>query len=63
MNCLKRVTRFTPFRLDGAAGSELTRRAVDTRLAAGWLKPSASLVGGCCGATPAHIAAVRMIML
>jgi len=32
------------------------------RLATEWLKQGASLVGGCCGTTPAHIAAVRMIM-
>ena len=29
------------------------------RLAAAWLKQGASIVGGCCGTTPAHIAAVR----
>ena len=32
------------------------------RLATEWLKLGANLVGGCCGTTPAHIAAVRMIM-
>ena len=32
------------------------------RLATDWLKQGAYLVGGCCGTTPAHIAAVRMVM-
>jgi homocysteine S-methyltransferase len=32
------------------------------RLAGGWLKQGASLVGGCCGTTPAHIAALRAIL-
>jgi S-methylmethionine-dependent homocysteine/selenocysteine methylase len=29
------------------------------RLAAGWVRTGAQIVGGCCGTTPAHIAAVR----
>ena len=32
------------------------------QLAAGWLKQGANLVGGCCGTTPAHIAALRVVM-
>lgn len=32
------------------------------QLAAGWLKQGAKLVGGCCGTTPAHIAAVRVML-
>jgi homocysteine S-methyltransferase len=32
------------------------------RLAGGWLGQGANLVGGCCGTTPAHIAAVRAIL-
>lgn len=32
------------------------------RLATGWLKQGASLIGGCCGTTPAHIAALRVVM-
>jgi methionine synthase I (cobalamin-dependent) len=28
----------------------------------GWLKQGANLVGGCCGTTPAHIAALRVVM-
>lgn len=32
------------------------------QLAAEWLKQGATLVGGCCGTTPAHIAAVRGVM-
>ncbi len=32
------------------------------RLAAEWLKLGAGLIGGCCGTTPAHIAAVRMVI-
>ena len=32
------------------------------RLASGWLRQGANLVGGCCGTTPAHIAAVRVIL-
>jgi S-methylmethionine-dependent homocysteine/selenocysteine methylase len=29
------------------------------QLVAGWVRQGARLVGGCCGTTPAHIAAVR----
>ncbi len=32
------------------------------RLAANWLKLGANLIGGCCGTTPGHIAAVRPVM-
>jgi homocysteine S-methyltransferase len=32
------------------------------RLAAEWLKLGAGLLGGCCGTTPGHIAAVRMVI-
>lgn len=32
------------------------------QLAAEWLKQGATLVGGCCGTTPAHIAALRVVM-
>lgn len=32
------------------------------RLAANWLKLGANLIGGCCGTTPGHIAAVRLVM-
>ena len=32
------------------------------RLAAGWLRQGANLVGGCCGTTPAHISALRVIV-
>ena len=32
------------------------------RLAAKWLEQGARLVGGCCGTTPAHIAALRMVI-
>jgi homocysteine S-methyltransferase len=32
------------------------------RLASGWLKQGANLLGGCCGTTPAHIAALRRIL-
>lgn len=32
------------------------------RLTAGWLAQGAGLVGGCCGTTPAHIAAVRQAL-
>jgi homocysteine S-methyltransferase len=32
------------------------------RLATDWLRQGANLVGGCCGTTPAHIAAVRMLI-
>ncbi len=32
------------------------------RLAVTWLKLGANLIGGCCGTTPGHIAAVRMVM-
>jgi S-methylmethionine-dependent homocysteine/selenocysteine methylase len=32
------------------------------RLAAGWIRLGANLVGGCCGTTPAHISALRAIM-
>jgi S-methylmethionine-dependent homocysteine/selenocysteine methylase len=32
------------------------------RLATAWLRQGANLVGGCCGTTPAHIAAVRMLI-
>ncbi len=32
------------------------------RLATGWLKLGARLVGGCCGTTPAHIAALRVML-
>jgi S-methylmethionine-dependent homocysteine/selenocysteine methylase len=32
------------------------------RLAVNWLKLGANLIGGCCGTTPGHIAAVRMVM-
>jgi len=31
------------------------------QLASGWLAQGANLVGGCCGTTPSHIAAVRVI--
>lgn len=33
------------------------------RLAVGWLKLGANLIGGCCGTTPGHIAALRMVMV
>jgi homocysteine S-methyltransferase len=33
-----------------------------TQLAAGWLKQGARMVGGCCGTTPAHVAALRGIL-
>jgi S-methylmethionine-dependent homocysteine/selenocysteine methylase len=29
------------------------------RLAAGWMRSGARVVGGCCGTTPEHIAALR----
>jgi 5-methyltetrahydrofolate--homocysteine methyltransferase len=29
---------------------------------AGWLDPGARIVGGCCGTTPAHIAAIRHLL-
>jgi homocysteine S-methyltransferase len=32
------------------------------RLAVGWLKQGANLIGGCCGTTPGHIAALRVIL-
>jgi homocysteine S-methyltransferase len=32
------------------------------RRAAGWLRQGANLVGGCCGTTPAHIAALRVML-
>ncbi len=32
------------------------------RLAARWLEQGARLIGGCCGTTPAHIAALRMVI-
>ena len=32
------------------------------RRASGWLRQGANLVGGCCGTTPAHIAALRVIL-
>lgn len=32
------------------------------RLAAKWLEQGAHLIGGCCGTTPAHIAALRMVI-
>jgi S-methylmethionine-dependent homocysteine/selenocysteine methylase len=32
------------------------------RLASGWLAQGANLVGGCCGTTPAHIAALRLML-
>jgi homocysteine S-methyltransferase len=32
------------------------------RLASGWLAQGANLIGGCCGTTPAHIAALSMIL-
>jgi S-methylmethionine-dependent homocysteine/selenocysteine methylase len=31
------------------------------QLASGWLSQGANLVGGCCGTTPSHIAALRVI--
>ncbi len=33
------------------------------QLAANWLRLGAKLVGGCCGTTPAHIAAVRVVLV
>jgi homocysteine S-methyltransferase len=33
------------------------------QLAAGWLKLGARIVGGCCGTTPGHIAALKMVMI
>jgi S-methylmethionine-dependent homocysteine/selenocysteine methylase len=32
------------------------------QLASGWLTQGANLVGGCCGTTPSHIAAVRVVL-
>jgi len=32
------------------------------RLASGWLTQGANLVGGCCGTTPGHIAALRVML-
>ena len=32
------------------------------QLASGWLNAGANLIGGCCGTTPAHIAALRVIL-
>jgi S-methylmethionine-dependent homocysteine/selenocysteine methylase len=32
------------------------------RLASSWLRQGANLVGGCCGTTPAHIAALRLML-
>ncbi len=32
------------------------------QLASGWLTQGANLIGGCCGTTPAHIAALRVII-
>jgi S-methylmethionine-dependent homocysteine/selenocysteine methylase len=32
------------------------------RLASGWLEDGANLVGGCCGTTPAHIAALSIML-
>ena len=32
------------------------------RLAAKWMEQGARLLGGCCGSTPAHIAALRMVI-
>ncbi|MBI4769330.1 MAG: homocysteine S-methyltransferase family protein [Chloroflexi bacterium] len=32
------------------------------RLATGWLKQGANLIGGCCGTTPGHIAALRVVI-
>jgi S-methylmethionine-dependent homocysteine/selenocysteine methylase len=32
------------------------------RLASAWLRQGANLIGGCCGTTPAHIAALRVIL-
>jgi S-methylmethionine-dependent homocysteine/selenocysteine methylase len=32
------------------------------RLASGWLGQGANLIGGCCGTTPAHIAALRALL-
>jgi len=32
------------------------------RLASGWLAQGANLIGGCCGTTPAHVAALRLML-
>jgi S-methylmethionine-dependent homocysteine/selenocysteine methylase len=32
------------------------------RLASAWLRQGANVIGGCCGTTPAHIAALRVIL-
>jgi homocysteine S-methyltransferase len=32
------------------------------RLASGWLAQGANLIGGCCGTTPAHVAALSMML-
>jgi S-methylmethionine-dependent homocysteine/selenocysteine methylase len=33
------------------------------RLATNWIKFGANLIGGCCGTTPGHIAALKMVMI
>lgn len=33
------------------------------KLASSWLEKGANLIGGCCGTTPAHIAALRVVLM
>jgi S-methylmethionine-dependent homocysteine/selenocysteine methylase len=45
-----------------AAVSAAVSPAAYARQAAGWLAAGARLIGGCCGTTPAHIAALRALL-
>jgi S-methylmethionine-dependent homocysteine/selenocysteine methylase len=48
--------------IDGWTATQDVTPLEYARLASEWLKQGANLVGGCCGTTPAHIAALRQML-
>jgi homocysteine S-methyltransferase len=48
--------------IDGWTNTQDVTPLEYARLASGWLAQGANLIGGCCGTTPAHVAALSMML-
>ena len=48
--------------IDGWTSTQDVTPLEYARLASGWLAQGANLIGGCCGTTPAHVAALRLML-
>ena len=56
------TTRPVRIPITGPVVDEEEAAAAAEAVRSGWLTQGANLVGGCCGTTPSHIAALRVIL-